>query len=68
MASQVDDATVTHEYVQPRGQSQLFDISACSGIGGGQDKNSCNGYPGTVSVQPPHLPNLGRLCLLPDGQ
>jgi filamentous hemagglutinin len=47
VTSQVDDATVTHEYVQPRGQSQLFDISACSGIGGGQDKNSCNGYPGT---------------------
>jgi len=44
---QVDDPTTYEERVQPWGSATSYSVSDCWGIGGGQDKNGCTGYPGT---------------------
>ena len=40
---QVDDSTIYKGFVKPDGSPTLYPQESCSGIGGGQDKNSCPG-------------------------
>ena len=44
---QVADPATYEERVQPHGSATTYAIADCWGIGGGQDKNGCAGYPGT---------------------
>ena len=47
VTQQIVDPSSFQQSVQPSGSSIAYDIATCSGIGGGQDKNSCAGYPAT---------------------
>lgn len=47
VTQQVNDPATYEERVQPRGSATSYPVSDCWGIGGGQDANSCLGYPGT---------------------
>lgn len=40
---QVDDPTISTGEISPRGSTSRYDVQNCSGIGGGQDSNSCVG-------------------------
>lgn len=47
LTQQIVDPSSFQQSVQPRGSSIAYDIATCWGIGGGQDKNGCAGYPAT---------------------
>jgi len=47
IVKQVDEATVYSGEVLPNGSTNRYGEQTCSGIGGGQDKNSCTDRPGT---------------------
>ncbi|MGM0516883.1 MAG: filamentous hemagglutinin N-terminal domain-containing protein, partial [Pseudomonadota bacterium] len=47
VTAQVDEPTVYRQFVQPKGSHHRYPRSECHGIGGGQDDNYCNGYPGS---------------------
>lgn len=47
VTQQVNDPATYEERVQPRGSATSYPVSDCWGIGGGQDKNGCTGYPVT---------------------
>ncbi|MBS0309235.1 MAG: hemagglutinin repeat-containing protein, partial [Proteobacteria bacterium] len=62
--TQVTDAPVHTETVQPNGSATQYATSQCNGIGGNQDDNSCVVHPDKYGQRSTVLPAMGQVCVM----
>ena len=62
--TQITDAPVTKQMVQPVGSATSYPIAQCSGIGGGQDANGCIVHPDKYGLRTAITPVYSQVCTL----